>query len=177
MGCGTGRHVVFLARQRFEVSGFDESAEGVRLTGEWLAREGLKADLHVQSMFQPFPYEGRSFDAIICIKTLTHGHIEEIRKTISEMARVLKPGGVIWVVVSKGNKLTPATINRQKTPPIVLDERTLVVTVGRETGIVHYMFNKAILLREFANFHILDFHRSGRKDYSFVAERSEHLSP
>jgi ubiquinone/menaquinone biosynthesis C-methylase UbiE len=165
--------VVYLARAGFRVSGFDQAPEGVRLAREWLSRERLKADLRVQSMFEPFHYTDKAFDAVVCVKTLNHGRIEEIRRAISEIARVLEPGGLLWLVVSKGNKLTARTIHRQKPQPIVIDERTLMVTVGRETGIVHYMFNKAILLREFAGFKILDFHRSGEKDYSMLGALKE----
>jgi len=171
VGCGTGRHTVLLAHRGFQVSGFDESPEGVRLASAWLAKNDLDVSLHVQSMFHDFPYQDSSFDAIICIKTLNHGHIEEIRKTIAEMARVLRRRGLVLIVVARGRKLTDSTIHRQKKPPILLDERTLIVTKGLETGVIHYMFNKAILLSEFTAFNILDFYRSGMRDYTLVGER------
>ena len=42
------------------------------------------------------PFESKSYDAIICIHVLEH--IEEDRKAIRELFRVLKPGG--WALIS-----------------------------------------------------------------------------
>jgi ubiquinone/menaquinone biosynthesis C-methylase UbiE len=168
VGCGTGRHTVMLARQGFDVFGFDISPEGVQLTYEWLGREKLKADLHVQSMFDEFTYEDEFFDAVICVKTLNHGGIEDIRKTIAEMERVLKPGGLVFIVVSREHKVRDSAVQRKRAT--LLDERTLIPTQGIEAGVVHYMFNKEILLREFRHFTILACYRSGERDYSLLGE-------
>ena len=36
LGCGSGRHIVFLAKQGFEVYGMDSSKSGLKQTREWL---------------------------------------------------------------------------------------------------------------------------------------------
>ena len=36
LGCGSGRHVVYLAQQGIRVFGFDLAAKGLKLTKEWL---------------------------------------------------------------------------------------------------------------------------------------------
>jgi cyclopropane fatty-acyl-phospholipid synthase-like methyltransferase len=41
LGCGTGRHVVFLAHHGLSVSGLDNSPQGIEATRQWLAAEGL----------------------------------------------------------------------------------------------------------------------------------------
>ena len=43
LGCGAGRHVVFLAWKGFEVHGLDSSAEALRICRERLREAGLRA--------------------------------------------------------------------------------------------------------------------------------------
>jgi hypothetical protein len=40
LGCGSGRHVVYLAQQGFEVYGLDNSPNGLELTQRWLSEAG-----------------------------------------------------------------------------------------------------------------------------------------
>jgi SAM-dependent methyltransferase len=47
LGCGTGRHVVYPAENGFSVFGLDNSSEGMEATRQWLADEGLEADLRL----------------------------------------------------------------------------------------------------------------------------------
>lgn len=169
VACGTGRHTVMLARQGFKVFGLDISPEAIKLGYAWLAREKLKAKLHVQSMFDKLPYKDEFFDAVVCIKSLNHGRIEDIRRAITEIERVLKPGGMIFIVVARERKLRDTAAQRRR-KAIIIDERTLIPTQGMEAGVVHFMFNKAILLCEFKHFRVLRCYRSGERDYSLLGE-------
>jgi cyclopropane fatty-acyl-phospholipid synthase-like methyltransferase len=47
LGSGTGRHTVYLARHGFSVFGLDNSPEGINVTRQWLADEGLATDLQL----------------------------------------------------------------------------------------------------------------------------------
>jgi SAM-dependent methyltransferase len=60
------------------------------------------------------PYKDESFDAIICIHVLAH--VEDDRKAISEMYRVLKPKG--WVIIQTTVKKNMNTFENKaaKTP-------------------------------------------------------------
>ena len=44
LGCGAGRHTVYLAQEGFEVCALDISPEGVEHTAQWLTGEGLWAN-------------------------------------------------------------------------------------------------------------------------------------
>jgi ubiquinone/menaquinone biosynthesis C-methylase UbiE len=101
LGCGSGRHVVYLAKHGFEVYGIDIAKSGIKIAKEWLKEEGLKANLKVGDIYKKLPYKDNFFDAIICIRTLRHGKIEWIRRCIKEMKRILKPNGLIFVNESK----------------------------------------------------------------------------
>lgn len=38
LGSGTGRHIVYLARNGFSLFGLDNSSEGIEVTRQWLAQ-------------------------------------------------------------------------------------------------------------------------------------------
>jgi ubiquinone/menaquinone biosynthesis C-methylase UbiE len=142
VGCGAGRHVVYLAGQGFQVSGLDSSHEAIKMNREALKKMNLRAELTVASMYEKLSYSDSHFDAIICTKALNHGTIKSIRSTIKEMERVLKPGGIIFIVVTKSRKILES--KKQKREAEIIDERTLIPKTGREIGVIHYQFNKEI---------------------------------
>ena len=109
LGCGTGRHLVYLAKKGFEAYGIDIAEEGIKIARKWLEKENLRADLKVGDIYKTLPYKDGFFDAVICIRTLNHGKIEWIRKAIKEMHRILKPNGYVFVAVHKhkGKKHIP----------------------------------------------------------------------
>ncbi|NEO67393.1 MAG: class I SAM-dependent methyltransferase, partial [Moorea sp. SIO4G2] len=49
LGCGSGVHCIFLAREGFQVTGTDISEIGVANTKEKLITLGLKADIYVEA--------------------------------------------------------------------------------------------------------------------------------
>lgn len=94
-GCGTGRHVYYLAKEGFSVFGTEVSGSAVKITNKWLAEEKLKAKVNkINGLITPYP-DGY-FDAIIECAVLQHNRLGEIKKIVSEMGRILKPGGRIF---------------------------------------------------------------------------------
>jgi len=101
LGCGSGRHLVYLAKHGFEVYGVDIAKSGIKIAKNWLKEENLKAKLKIGDIYKKLPYRDNFFDAIICTVTLHHNTIEKIRKAIKEIERVLKHGGLIFIIVRK----------------------------------------------------------------------------
>jgi ubiquinone/menaquinone biosynthesis C-methylase UbiE len=163
LGCGAGRHVVYLAQQGFEMHGMDSSEEALKMARETLSKTGLRAQLTMASMFGKLPYPDNFFDAIVCTKALNHGTIDDIRGAIREMERVLEPGGMLFLVVTKTRKILKS--EKQKREAEIVAERTLVPKQGREIGVIHYQFNKEILLKEFRRFKVIDFHVDSTRNY------------
>ena len=101
VGCGPCAHSVRLARRGFNVRAVDFSESALKMAAEYVRERGLEERISLQreSLLElSFPDE--SFDYILCWGVLMH--IPEVGRAVAEIARVLKPGGVL--VVSEGNK-------------------------------------------------------------------------
>ena len=146
LACGSGRHVIYLTENSFDVHGIDISDKGIEIAKSLLKKRNLSVHLQVGSMFNNLPYENNYFDAIICIRALNHGTIEEIRNGIKEIERVLKSHGILYLTVRK-------RISKTKRLPFnEIAPRTYIPLEGDEKGITHYLFNTKILRKEFNNF-------------------------
>ena len=94
LGCGVGRHVVYLAERGFRMAGVDISPSGIRLTQEacsvrQFAFEGQVSDMNALS------WADETFDAVLSISTIHHHQRQEIVRTLGAVRRVLKPGGLL----------------------------------------------------------------------------------
>jgi ubiquinone/menaquinone biosynthesis C-methylase UbiE len=96
LGCGTGRNLIFLAQQGFEVCGVDLSAEGLRQAREKAKVAGLHVELRLSNM-TAIPYPDSSFDAVICVYAIYHSAVAEMRLTLTQAQRVLRDGGLLFV--------------------------------------------------------------------------------
>jgi SAM-dependent methyltransferase len=95
LGCGAGRHTVYLAQEGFEVYALDISPEGVEYTAQWLTGEGLRAKLQ-QADVTALPYPDDFFDSIVSVSVLHHNTIANIRIATGEIRRTLRPGGLFF---------------------------------------------------------------------------------
>ena len=163
LGCGSGRHTVYLAQEGFDVYGIDIAHKGVKRAKILLDKRGIHAALSVGSVRQ-LPYKNEVFDSIISVKVIHHGRIGAIRETIKEIHRVLKPGGLIFVTVLKKTR-------KKSRPSKIIALNTVVPIEGREKDIVHYAFTKDVLLKEFESFKILDMWLDNRY-YCLLGEKS-----
>lgn len=102
LGCGAGRHVVFLAREGFEVVGQDASKGALHLARKSLRENGLEAEL-VERDMEELPYPDASFEAVISVLAIYHNRLEGLERSIAEARRVLKPGGyfLVWLLSRK----------------------------------------------------------------------------
>jgi ubiquinone/menaquinone biosynthesis C-methylase UbiE len=170
LGCGSGRHTVYLAKHGFEVYGIDIALKGIKITKDWLKKEKSKANLKVGNVYKKLPYPNNFFDALISTQTLHHNTINNIRKLIKEIERVLKDDGLIFITVSrKGSK---KEIPKEKMWKMkFIAPRTFVPLSHDEKGLIHYWFNKKLLRKEFNNFKIYDIWVDSKKrHYCLLAE-------
>lgn len=88
VGCGdASNYQSWLVKQVAKVSAIDISEIGIANA----KRMGIDAQVH--DLSNRFPYEDNSFDGAICIEVLEH--LYDPKFTVSEIFRVLKPGGLL----------------------------------------------------------------------------------
>ena len=92
VGCGTGNNLWFAAREGFSVFGVDGSKSAIDFAQQLFEREGLKGDLRVGD-FTNLAYDNDFFDLVIDRGSLTCCGFSAAKEAISDIYRVLKPGG------------------------------------------------------------------------------------
>jgi ubiquinone/menaquinone biosynthesis C-methylase UbiE len=98
LGCGAGRHLNFIAKEGYKVTGLDFSQSGLDAARALLEQSSIHADL-VQGSVTELPFADESFDGIVCFGVLYYLMPDDIRIAVKEMHRVLKPGAKAFVVV------------------------------------------------------------------------------
>lgn len=95
LACGTGRHSIFLAKEGFSVYATDISTTGINIAKKKAKSPGLNNIHFKQHDMRKIPFSDSFFDAVVCTWSIYHGTLNEIRKTVSEIYRVLKPNGTV----------------------------------------------------------------------------------
>ena len=178
LGCGSGRHLVYLARHGFDVYGIDNSPEGIEIAKDWLKKEKLQVNLKTGNIYKKLPYKDNFFDAIICVQTLHHAKIENIRRAIKEIERVLKPGGLFFTTdrrrkIKRNAKIITERYEnlKQEFKYKIIAPMTYMPMEGEEKGLIHYLFNKKSLKKELKNFKIHDIWiSSNKRHYCLLGE-------
>jgi tellurite methyltransferase len=134
LGCGAGRHAVYLAGQGFEVHGADSSKTGLELTRERLKTHGLGGQV-LKCDMKRLPYVDSCFDAVVCLHAIYHQKPAGIRRTISEITRVLRKGGFLLV-----NFLSIKTYSYGRGVKVGKD--TFVGQEGVEKGVMHHFVDE-----------------------------------
>jgi SAM-dependent methyltransferase len=92
VGCGDGTYAVTAARAGGRVTGLDRSAAALAAAQARAAGEGLTVHLQVgDATAIPFPPD--RFDVVLAVTVLCF--VENPSQAVAEMARVLRPGGVL----------------------------------------------------------------------------------
>jgi glycosyltransferase involved in cell wall biosynthesis/2-polyprenyl-3-methyl-5-hydroxy-6-metoxy-1,4-benzoquinol methylase len=88
VGCGdASNYQSWMVKQVRDLKAIDISAVGIAQANKM----GLDAKVH--DLSEKFPFESNSFDGAVCIEVLEH--LYDPKFTVSEIFRVLKPGGLL----------------------------------------------------------------------------------
>jgi len=147
LGCGAGRHLLYLSLLGFEVYGTDISKVGLKESRKRLKDAELEAEL-IKCDMTAIPYSDSLFDAVVSVWVIYHSTLEEMQKTISEVHRVLKKNGLAFLTFQskrshkfgKGNKIEKDTFILEEIP---------------EKGIPHHFSDKREVQGMLKNFRIL----------------------
>jgi tellurite methyltransferase len=161
LGCGSGRHLVALARQGFQPFGLDNAPAGLNLARQWLDQEHLSAPLVLADMRQPLPFGDETFDGLLSTQVIHHAVLAIVIGTAREIDRVLKPGGVLFVTVPVGKKSAGRSTE--------IEPNTFVPLTGPEVGLPHHIFKPGELQELFPRFQVLDLSIRGGKVIALLA--------
>ena len=95
VGAGTGRHALALAGRGVAVTAVDPSREMLAIARRKAEAAGLDVDFHVGAVEDGLPAENGRFDFLMCALTLCH--VADIHQAVRELARVVRPRGLILV--------------------------------------------------------------------------------
>jgi SAM-dependent methyltransferase len=98
VGCGYGRVTVPLAQAGYQIEGLDLAENLIDAARRTADAERLPITFTVGSMTN-LPYAAASFDVVLCLWSSFNELLEaeEQREAISEMWRVLRPGGFVLI--------------------------------------------------------------------------------
>ncbi len=88
-GCGTGKNMEFLKSKGYQVEGIDVSEEAL----DFCRKRGL-ANVKLGSV-DKIPYKDCTFDAVLCMDVLGLLDKNAQKRAVSELVRVIKPGGLV----------------------------------------------------------------------------------
>ncbi len=91
LGCAGGFMAEAMAARGANVTGIDPAAQAIDAARNHARAAGLSIGYDV-GVGEALPYEAAGFDAVVCVDVLEH--VTDLHKVLSEVTRVLRPGGL-----------------------------------------------------------------------------------
>jgi len=95
-GCGGGRDLLAFAEMGYDAHGLDLSPALVEI-----ARSVSHCPVSVGDLRSP-PFQSASFDGVWAMASLLHLPIPDLKAALSELTRLLVPGGILFTSVKRG---------------------------------------------------------------------------
>lgn len=168
LGCGVGRHALYLAEQGFAVEAVDGSPVGIAEAAKSAAARGLALGLR-EAAADALPFADGSFDFVLSWNVIYHGNQGDTARRLAEVWRVLKPGGIY-----QGTMLPTRNSNYGIGRRIAPD--TFVNDAIEERAHPHFYCDAAVLVSLFSGFELLsliqrEHKKPGSWHWHVVAER------
>jgi SAM-dependent methyltransferase len=96
VGCGIGVDSIQLAKCGFEVTAVDLTENALQVAKEFASRRGVSINFQLGNA-ERLDFPDEAFDAVYSFGVLHH--TPDIDKAVSEVRRVLRPGGVAYVML------------------------------------------------------------------------------
>jgi SAM-dependent methyltransferase len=141
VGCGSGNNIWFGAGEGFSMTGIDGSSDAIDYARNRLKQAGLNADITVGD-FTKLPYPEEAFDFVIDRASLTHSGFSQAKMAVSEIHRVLVPGGKFFCNTFSAHH-TSAQSGR-----LIEDNLTIETTTGALAGYGQICFYRSDQMKD-----------------------------
>jgi SAM-dependent methyltransferase len=116
IGCGLGRHTVYLAARGFEVTATDNAPAALAACKANLEEAGLTANV-IETEMTDYPFPDGHFDGALGSHVIHHTDRATLERILAEVTRTLAPGGYfVWVTPTprhkhcgRGTEIEPGT--------------------------------------------------------------------
>ena len=141
MGCGWGNNLKFLKDKGFCGVGVDISKTAV---------QHCKSSGYTASVcdFSKLPFSDSSFDIVFDRQAIQHNTIENIKKTLNEVKRVLKKGGVFFsIMISEADYDVDTTyITEKKAQKLLTDFKIISIDKQSRTYDNQKIKNESLII-------------------------------
>lgn len=151
IGCGNGRHIVYLVKEGFRVCGIDISQKSLDIATKWLSeatplsRKGISfpmnADFNMGNASElkkgcvtAIPYPDEYFDVVICFGVIDHLFFDDIETAIADIDRVLKPEGLVFLSMRSTRDTDCGRGNE-------VEHNTFIINGNVEEGLPQHFFD------------------------------------
>jgi 2-polyprenyl-3-methyl-5-hydroxy-6-metoxy-1,4-benzoquinol methylase len=95
VGAGTGAESVALHQRGAKVYGVEPDGRAIKILGLKAQLNGIPRNRFKRAIAEQIPYGSNFFDFVYCYTVLEH--VQNVEKTIDEMVRVCKVGGLVYI--------------------------------------------------------------------------------
>ena len=151
LGCGRGRHSIFLAQLGFEVTAVDLSPEGIDQLQTQAKQLNLNKNIKtlVCDMLE-LPFGKGTFDCVLAFNSVYHTDYSGLIKIIDNITSYLADSGQLYITFSsKSSQSYNSPANKK------IDNFTIVKTQGIEKGIPHTYLDHDEIAKLMSGYRIL----------------------
>lgn len=117
LGCGRGRHAIYLSKQGIEVHAVDSAESGLCDLRKASDCDQLFELLKItQTDISELPFPDDYFDAGVSVNVLQHGYMKDIKRYFTELSRVLRSGAPI-LIITNGREFIESFIGDETKEP------------------------------------------------------------
>jgi len=147
IGCGVGKHALFLFGKGFKVDGIDSSPTAVKMTKDLLGEKAGR--IKVADMFK-FRIAKDRYDLIISFSTIHHGLKKDIQTLIDKIHSALADDGKIFITVPDFESIKKKNVFVREHKP--LKNGSYIPITGADKGLAHSYYTKAEVQKLFSRF-------------------------
>lgn len=154
LGCGAGKNSIYFAERDAQVTGYDFSKVAITAAKERADKENLSINFEVQSIGEALLIADQSIDIVLDIMS-SHALSNPERATyISELYRVLKPGGYAFIrtFILDGDSNAKKLFKEFPGP----ETNSYILP---ETGMTEHVFTEKELKEFYGDFKIMNFEK------------------